>query len=499
MIRNERREREQRELVKKLREENLSENINDIYDDIRSFSESTTTSDSYQDVKNKWHSAEELRKNRDSVSEPKCNIQKQKLLQPKLDYSSESLGNKTVVPSRQFERDSASNSSFRTKPNKSHCEVLKLDCIKLSEPPTITTTAATPQDSPNTTTEMGSSFKPWDDPNFECADKQSSQSIPSLLQPPSLLGSLKLLDEKVPESISQTDLKSKNPKCLNGDTSPELSPSMSEETKSTQGEVSAQAEGGSATFQRGSSFKRFNRSSSKRKKAKTKSESESGEVVLNNGHQLASSASTLATKQNNVAQQMRRSHPGLQAAHRIQNDTKDNRLSPQNSIRRPSVSSLRRASCIYNNAHYHNVSRRSSIKNYPSPNNRRRMSSIEHAYEKVSNINIYNFENQQRLEDPRNSKINLEILQKSISNIHIPNQDPTASQQGLGEEHRPRLKRIIEHFSSRNFTEERDDFSFCEDNSENVICCGEEDPLGAGGRNIGTFHGQSDAIEGDEQ
>lgn len=48
-----------------------------IYDDvIRSCSESTTTSDSYHEIKNRWHSAEDIRK------VPKCNIQKQRLLQP---------------------------------------------------------------------------------------------------------------------------------------------------------------------------------------------------------------------------------------------------------------------------------------------------------------------------------------------------------------------------------------------------------------------------------
>lgn len=56
--RNERREREQRELVKKLREDN----VNEFYDDARSSSDSTATSDSIHDVKSKWHSAEELRK-----------------------------------------------------------------------------------------------------------------------------------------------------------------------------------------------------------------------------------------------------------------------------------------------------------------------------------------------------------------------------------------------------------------------------------------------------
>lgn len=48
-----------------------------IYEDvIRSCSESTTTSDSYHEIKNRWHSAEDIRK------VPKCNIQKQRLLQP---------------------------------------------------------------------------------------------------------------------------------------------------------------------------------------------------------------------------------------------------------------------------------------------------------------------------------------------------------------------------------------------------------------------------------
>lgn len=59
--RNERREREQRELVKKLREENFSD-VNEFYDEVRSFSDSTATSDSFHEVKSKWHSAEELRK-----------------------------------------------------------------------------------------------------------------------------------------------------------------------------------------------------------------------------------------------------------------------------------------------------------------------------------------------------------------------------------------------------------------------------------------------------
>lgn len=45
--------------------------------------------------------------------------------------------------------------------------------VKRFKTPIITTTAATPQDSPNTTLESGASFKHWEQMNFECIDKAS--------------------------------------------------------------------------------------------------------------------------------------------------------------------------------------------------------------------------------------------------------------------------------------------------------------------------------------
>lgn len=58
--RNERREREQRELVKKLREEH--ENLSDLMlEDYRSGSDSFSSSDNFQEVHTKWHSAEDVR------------------------------------------------------------------------------------------------------------------------------------------------------------------------------------------------------------------------------------------------------------------------------------------------------------------------------------------------------------------------------------------------------------------------------------------------------
>lgn len=51
---------------------------------------------------------------------------------------------------------------------------LKLENIKIAtDPPIITTTAATPQDSPNTTIELGASFTDWDI-DLETIDKNVS-------------------------------------------------------------------------------------------------------------------------------------------------------------------------------------------------------------------------------------------------------------------------------------------------------------------------------------
>ncbi|EGI61013.1 Voltage-dependent T-type calcium channel subunit alpha-1G [Acromyrmex echinatior] len=117
--RNERREREQRELAKRLAAKEAGIGSEDGSSRI-SGSHSISDSDTYtQDQKNSWQSAEELRKYKDNrekqnsvwkqrIDEPKCNIQKE----------SKMMG-------------------------------------VAGQPPIITHTAATPQDSPNTTLDVG--------------------------------------------------------------------------------------------------------------------------------------------------------------------------------------------------------------------------------------------------------------------------------------------------------------------------------------------------------
>ncbi|KAG5311873.1 CAC1G protein, partial [Pseudoatta argentina] len=148
--RNERREREQRELAKRLAAKEAGIGSEDGSSRI-SGSHSISDSDTYtQDQKNSWQSAEELRKYKDNrekqnsvwkqrIDEPKCNIQKE----------SKMMG-------------------------------------VAGQPPIITHTAATPQDSPNTTLDVGyrdlncRAVYPTAALSIESIDRSGSQcSIPS--------------------------------------------------------------------------------------------------------------------------------------------------------------------------------------------------------------------------------------------------------------------------------------------------------------------------------
>ncbi|XP_032588774.1 uncharacterized protein LOC6585509 isoform X5 [Drosophila mojavensis] len=203
--RNERREREQRELVKKLREETLAENYSDgMYDESRSEADSSTTNDSYYEVRNRWRSAEDVRKQLQESAElnieAKNNIHRQRLLQPIQDYqinelpaqgaSSASLGNAGDKEGDAKPRGGLKKTySIKERRN----EAPRLSKMRLiRDPPLITTTAATPQDSPSTTMEPGMSFRQW-------GDMEPVPPSPSLLKPPNIFsGGQRVLDEGIP-------------------------------------------------------------------------------------------------------------------------------------------------------------------------------------------------------------------------------------------------------------------------------------------------------------
>lgn len=170
--RHERREREQREIIKaKLNAEQqqlqmqlqMQEQFNEMFppDDLKSFSDSTT-SDSYNELRNRWFSAEELRKlNNFDV---KCNIQKQKLLQGETDAAEGQVP--TYLSKSNQEKEMHQRSGSHKRRHHSVRDKNKSE-KRTHEPPIITTTAATPQDSPSNTMEIGSSMKDWEKGDME--------------------------------------------------------------------------------------------------------------------------------------------------------------------------------------------------------------------------------------------------------------------------------------------------------------------------------------------
>jgi voltage-dependent calcium channel T type alpha-1G len=167
--RHERREREQREIIKaKLNAEQqqlqmqlqMQEQFNEMFppDDIKSFSDSTT-SDSYNELKNRWFSAEELRKLNNL--DVKCNIQKQKLLQGETSDVADGQMPTYLSKSNQ-EKEAHHHRSASHKRRHHSVRDKKKSEKRVPEPPIITTTAATPQDSPNNTLEVGTSLRDWE-------------------------------------------------------------------------------------------------------------------------------------------------------------------------------------------------------------------------------------------------------------------------------------------------------------------------------------------------
>ena len=129
-----------------------------------------------------------------------------------------------------------------------------------------------------------------------------------------------------------------------------------------------------------------------------------------------------------------------------------------------SAAQKRRAS-LANNQLYMNLGRRSS-KNINSPISlSRRMSSIEQAYEKVSNINIYNFEQPAPVKTDDKTKLDIGVLQQSLSNINIPRRSSTLNEYFEMQVPSPtpppksKIRQLFDRFIPHQFIEERESYS----------------------------------------
>ncbi|XP_055634559.1 voltage-dependent T-type calcium channel subunit alpha-1G isoform X4 [Toxorhynchites rutilus septentrionalis] len=451
--RNERREREQRELVKaKLNAESLAaqEQGSESFDEPKSFSESTT-SDSYNEVKGKWFSAEELRKIRDI----KCNIQKERLLQP--GYEDFNLS----IPKLNSEKD-VINSADIYSTKKKKCEQLKLYNIHITEPPMITTTAATPQDSPSATLEASINSKDWENIDFEHLEKSCSST---LLKPPPILGSLKTLDDR-----------------MYFEGTPVLNEMIKKSDRSTViGECKLTS---TSKYQRTSS----NHSSQKTKigrkpSLKRRKDSFREEEVLNNGK-------CVAHGRGQIPVESRKNDSVLPKSFRIQNDTQREKhdIPRRSSVRRSSsikidsgpgsiasnISAASYSKYTNNDKNKYYFDRKSSLRlsDIKSPNNARRMSAFEQTYQKQSLISVHNLEL---------SKIHEELTKNKINNASISSatsallQDPTTENLNSKQKNKSksRLKQFFRYITPNNFVEERDLYTlyiFPEGNRFRLIC-----------------------------
>ncbi|XP_031625019.1 voltage-dependent T-type calcium channel subunit alpha-1G isoform X2 [Contarinia nasturtii] len=266
--RNERREREQRELVKKLREEH--ENLSDLmFEDYRSCSDSISSSDNFQEMRNKWHSAEDVRKSRkiraqlQKEHEEKSianNSHRQTQAMVYVYVNNDTHSDNELSKSKQsidadIDKIVLENKHFRMSPKDNAAGSSRGRKMGKRNPPIITTTAATPQDSPIATLAHGMSFSEWEN---------------NCLKPPSIVGSVKGLNNLLTPEPYPSKRKIESPSNRNANTCIDLEPKASISNIRLDRKDSTEA-GSNQTGTKSKSTKKSSikkRSSTKRKESK---------------------------------------------------------------------------------------------------------------------------------------------------------------------------------------------------------------------------------------
>lgn len=317
--------------------------------------------------------------------------------------------------------------------------------FKSMTPPIITTTAATPQDSPSTTIEHGLSICDWDKP--------------SLLKPPSIVGSVKALNSLLsPEHHS-------NKKKLESSV---LRSSIGVESKSTAVHARIDASKASRAESPESKAKAKAAAAAKKrtsvKKRKDKGKCDSDTEVLNNGRIGSIDSSNKAIK----------------STKRIQNNTKNtNKISPQSKqvIGTADVEMFDNSPQFYQ---YIEQQQQQASMQPTQPqrlhrdsctlNQRRRMSTMDpNAFHKLTNLDIQNMQNFRKsshrrgrsLHSQESRKSNASSKQADTASVNIVMSEPFKFTSKA-------IRRRIEQFTKGR--EEYSLYLFAEDNKFRGIC-----------------------------
>ncbi|CAH2234985.1 jg18984 [Pararge aegeria aegeria] len=182
--RNERREREQRELAKsKLSSECFSDNNEMQYDDSNSGSHSSD-SISQNEIKNFWKSADDVRKAKDDVNGQKDKVSRSRRKTKNSSHHPSLCKDCAQSNKCNIQKESKMLASGTAGTSDNNSTIV----------PMITHTAATPQDSPSTTLEPGATFRDFNVAltleratmlsSLDSIDRTSCPNIPGLLKPP---------------------------------------------------------------------------------------------------------------------------------------------------------------------------------------------------------------------------------------------------------------------------------------------------------------------------
>ncbi|KAF5289783.1 hypothetical protein FQA39_LY03700 [Lamprigera yunnana] len=435
--RNERREREQRELARKM--SCILEAYKRGASDESSRSISSSSDSCFHDVKNGWRSAEELHKCK-HLNDPRCSY-----TCSHCDYRDREYYFTISDPKCNIQKE-----SFMLK-----------QPLRQTSPPVITHTAATPQDSPSTTLEEYPEFRysvssPIETSVYENVSDSTSKIFnhTGLLKPPSLSPPPTTFRqfEKTPDEVTSTKIITHNERIGSKITT------FSEKVTVPNDANGKENGDEKSKIQRGYSWKLPKRSSLRKKKNRSGSDSDA--VPLNNGRDHVQCNGGGVTRHASL-----RNDSLLQSSIRIQNDTQKDvpnnrsaKASPQNSFRNRSNTYSPTQQVTWTPS----LTRQNSLTSHLSKDSK--IGSFQAQFSKNNGPTVAKQQEYNELKLVNTDK------DRSLPKINLE-ESPTDNKD---EEKVSKLKKLLLMIEPKSYMKERDDFSlylFPPHNRFRRFCC----------------------------